>query len=161
MEAARCRHRSRTDAVTGPPIDTSGEESANEPRPDTPDTPDIPDTPAPASDVCQGQRLDGADARTLAQSMTGIVAFRGDVTITRRDGAAVVGYVFECTDHDDPAAAVVRLLPESGGGPIAITLADILAIDVTGRDTAEGKSFERWIKRYAAKKLAGEDASIY
>jgi len=122
---------------------------------------DAPDAPDTAPDVCRGQRLDGAEARTLAQSMSAVVAYRGDVTITRRDGETVAGYVFECTDRNDPAAALVRLLPESGGGPIAITLGDIAAIEVTGRDTAEGKSFERWIKRYAAKKLAGEEASIY
>ena len=31
---------------------------------------------------------------------------------------------------------------------------------ITGKDTASGKTFENWIRKYAQKKLAGETASI-
>jgi outer membrane protein assembly factor BamA len=36
----------------------------------------------------------------------------------------------------------------------------VRAIEFSGRDTAAGKSFETWMKKYVQKKLAGEEASI-
>ena len=35
-------------------------------------------------------------------------------------------------------------------------MASIAALAFTGRDTAAGKSWEAWIKKYAEKKAAGE-----
>jgi hypothetical protein len=37
-----------------------------------------------------------------------------------------------------------------------IPYADIGAIAFTGKDTAAGKTFENWVKRYWEKKAAGE-----
>jgi hypothetical protein len=37
-----------------------------------------------------------------------------------------------------------------------VSYADIAALAFTGRDTAAGKSFEAWVKRYWEKKAAGE-----
>ena len=34
--------------------------------------------------------------------------------------------------------------------------ADIARLEFTGRDTAAGKSFETWVKKYREKKAAGE-----
>jgi hypothetical protein len=43
---------------------------------------------------------------------------------------------------------------------LRIEASRIQAIDFSGRDTAEGKSFDTWIKKYVEKKVAGEMASI-
>ena len=37
---------------------------------------------------------------------------------------------------------------------------DIAELRFTGRDTAAGKSFDTWMKKYVTKKLAGEAANI-
>jgi len=37
-----------------------------------------------------------------------------------------------------------------------VSYADIAALAFTGRDTAAGKSWEAWMKKYAEKKAAGE-----
>jgi hypothetical protein len=52
--------------------------------------------------------------------------------------------------------SVVRLLPKNAREKISISYADIAALAFTGRDTAAGKSWEAWMKKYAAKKAAGE-----
>ncbi|MHC4947649.1 MAG: hypothetical protein ACYTG1_05240 [Planctomycetota bacterium] len=106
-----------------------------------------------------GWAVGGDDATTLAAALAHSVGYRGDVTILRRSGGPpIVGYVFDQgTDGGIPS---VRLLPADGGGPVAIPCADIARLDFTGRDTAAGRSFETWIRRYVRSKLAGESAGL-
>lgn len=114
-----------------------------------------------AADVRQGLRFDGSDPAALAGALRAIVDYRGDVTVTRRaDATAIAGYVFDCAHADDSARTQLRLLPADGGPATSIALADVAALEVTGRDTAAGKSFETWIRKYVEKKMAGEVASI-
>ena len=83
--------------------------------------------------------------------------YRGDVTITRKDGTHLEGYVFD-RRADGPALAQcsVGLLPKAGGQKVSVAYADIARVEFTGRDTAAGKSWETWVKKYAEKKRAGE-----
>ena len=84
-----------------------------------------------------------------------------DVTITRRStGERIEGYLFDCTTGASTAESKVRIIPRAGADRVTIPYADIAELGFTGRDTAEGRSFETWMKRYVEKKLAGEEASI-
>jgi hypothetical protein len=57
---------------------------------------------------------------------------------------------------------VVRLYPKNSSEKISISYADIAALAFTGRDTAAGKSWEAWMKKYVEKKARGEkDLSLY
>jgi len=82
--------------------------------------------------------------------------YRGDITITRKDGAKVEGYVFDRRSGSTLADSVVRLYPKDSSQKISIAYSDIAALAFTGRDTAVGKSWEAWVKRYSEKKAAGE-----
>jgi hypothetical protein len=82
--------------------------------------------------------------------------YRGDVTITRKDGSRVEGYVFDRRSGATLAESVVRLIPQDGSGKVAIAYSDIAALAFTGRDTAAGKSWEAWVRKYWEKKAAGE-----
>jgi hypothetical protein len=82
--------------------------------------------------------------------------YRGDVTITGKDGSKIEGYLFDRRTAATLKDSVVRLLPKSAHEKISISYADIAALAFTGRDTAAGKSWEAWMKKYAAKKAAGE-----
>jgi hypothetical protein len=82
--------------------------------------------------------------------------YRGDVTITRKDGSKLEGYLFDRRTAATLIDSVVRLYPKSSNEKISISYADIAALAFTGRDTAAGKSWEAWMKKYAAKKSAGE-----
>ncbi len=81
---------------------------------------------------------------------------RGDVTITRKDGAKIEGYLFDRRTAATLKDSLVRLYPKNSNDKVAISYADIAALAFTGRDTAAGKSWEAWMKKYAQKKAAGE-----
>ena len=78
--------------------------------------------------------------------------YRGDVTITRKDGSRIEGYLFDRRTAATLKDSVVRLYPKNSNEKISISYADIAALAFTGRDTAAGKSWEAWMKKYAAEK---------
>ena len=82
--------------------------------------------------------------------------FRGDVTITRKDGSKVEGYIFDRRTGATLAESVVRLFPKDSDTKISIPYSDIAALVFSGRDTAAGKSYEAWVKKYWEKRAAGE-----
>jgi len=82
--------------------------------------------------------------------------YRGDVTITRRDGTKIEGYLFDRRTAATLEESFVRLYPKTANQKISVSYADIAALAFTGRDTAAGKSWEAWMKKYAQKKAAGE-----
>ncbi len=90
--------------------------------------------------------------------------YRGDVTITRRDGAVVEGYLYDRRSGPTLADSVVRVIPAPAKGSSAaitvqrvnIAYGDVAALKFSGRDTAAGKTFEAWVRKYWQKKAAGE-----
>jgi hypothetical protein len=82
--------------------------------------------------------------------------YRGDVTITRKDGSQVTGYLFDRRTGSNLADSVVRVIPATERTKVSIPYSDIAALAFSGRDTAAGKSFEAWVKKYWEKKAAGE-----
>ena len=82
--------------------------------------------------------------------------YRGDITITRKDGSVVQGYLFDRKNGTTLADSYVRLIPANEPGKVKIAYSDIAALAFTGRDTAAGKTFEAWVKKYWEKKAAGE-----
>ncbi|MEO6983302.1 MAG: hypothetical protein ABI072_09330 [Edaphobacter sp.] len=82
--------------------------------------------------------------------------YRGDVTITRKDGSEITGYLFDRRSGSSLADSFARIIPAKGGAKVNVAYADIAALAFTGRDTAAGKSFEAWVKKYWEKKAAGE-----
>jgi hypothetical protein len=82
--------------------------------------------------------------------------YRGDVTITRKDGSQVEGYLFDRKSGPTLADSIVRVLPKTSNQRLVIAYSDIAALAFTGRDTAAGKSWEAWVKKYVERKAAGE-----
>lgn len=82
--------------------------------------------------------------------------YRGDVTVTRKDGSEVTGYLFDRRIGATLATSVVRLMLASSRERPAIPYSEIAAIAFTGRDTAAGKSYEAWVKKYWEKRAKGE-----
>jgi len=82
--------------------------------------------------------------------------YRGDITITLKNGESIEGYIFDRRSRSSLAECTVRLMPKNQPGKITLRYSDIAALAFTGRDTAAGKSFEAWVKKYNAKKAAGE-----
>jgi hypothetical protein len=82
--------------------------------------------------------------------------YRGDITITRKDGSKVEGYLFDRRTGFSLADSFVRIIPTNEKTKLNVAYADIAALAFTGRDTAAGKTFEAWVAKYWAKKAAGE-----
>jgi hypothetical protein len=83
--------------------------------------------------------------------------YRGDITITLKDGRAIEGYVFDRKSKGPSLAdCSIRMMPKNEPGKVSIAYSDIAALAFTGRDTAAGKSFAAWVKKYNEKKAAGE-----
>ena len=54
------------------------------------------------------------------------------------------------------ADSVVRLFLKDRPQKIAIPYSDVAGLEFNGRDTAAGKSWAAWVKKYWEKKAAGE-----
>ena len=82
--------------------------------------------------------------------------YRGDVTITLKNETQVEGYIFDRQNGRTLADSRVRVLPKNGDAKIAIPYSEIQALAFSGRDTAAGKGWEAWLRKYWEKKAAGE-----
>jgi hypothetical protein len=97
-----------------------------------------------------------ASDEEVRQALEKAFDYRGDVTITLKSGEKVEGYIFDRRTGKSLADSAVRLYPKSGTEKRSISYANIAALAFTGKDTAAGKTWEAWMKRYAEKKAAGE-----
>ncbi len=82
--------------------------------------------------------------------------YRGDVTITQKNGGEITGYLFDRRIGSTLENSVVRLMLATSSERPAIPYSEIAAIAFTGRDTAAGKSYEAWVKKYWEKRAQGE-----
>jgi hypothetical protein len=98
----------------------------------------------------QGKVFETASEEELREAMEKAFDYRGDVTITLKNGSSIEGYIFD-RNHSQ-----VRLFPKDTPTKISIEYANIAGLAFTGRDTAAGKSWEAWVKKYWEKKRAGE-----
>lgn len=82
--------------------------------------------------------------------------YRGDVTLTLKDGRVVQGYAFDRRTGATLAESVVRIIPTDEPAKVSVPYSEIAKLSFSGRDTAAGKSFEAWVRKYWEKKAAGE-----
>jgi hypothetical protein len=68
--------------------------------------------------------------------------YRGDITLTLKDGSKIEGYVFDRRTTTTLADCVVRLFPKDRDDKLSIPYANIARLEFTGRDTAAGKSLK-------------------
>ncbi|MFZ0632585.1 MAG: hypothetical protein WA399_15620 [Acidobacteriaceae bacterium] len=92
----------------------------------------------------------------IHQALEKAFDYRGDVTLTLKDGRVVQGYVFDRRTGATLADSAVRVMPSDDRTKLTISYSEIAALAFTGRDNAAGKTFEAWIRKYWEKKAAGE-----
>jgi hypothetical protein len=112
--------------------------------------------PGFAHEKLEGWVPELAGEEEVRQALEKAFDYRGDVTITRKDGSKVEGYIFDRRTGKTLADSAVRLFPKDSDQKVSIPYSDIAALAFTGRDTAAGKSFEAWVRKYWEKKAAGE-----
>ncbi|HEX3352700.1 MAG TPA: hypothetical protein VHS34_07745 [Terriglobales bacterium] len=132
----------------------SSHQSSAQPNPSSPDALEV-------SPGWQHEKLEGwvpalASEKETREALEKAFDYRGDVTITRKDGSTLEGYLFDRKSGPTLAESIVRVLPRTSNQRVMVPYSDIAALAFTGRDTAAGKSWEAWVKKYTEKKAAGE-----
>ncbi len=82
--------------------------------------------------------------------------YRGDITVTLKDGSTVEGYLFDRRTGGTLADSYIRIIPMKETAKVRVAYSDVAGLKFSGRDTAAGKTFEAWVKKYFEKKAAGE-----
>jgi hypothetical protein len=119
-----------------------------------PDTLEV--VPGFAHEKLEGWVPELAGEEELRQALEKAFDYRGDVTITRKDGSKIEGYIFDRRTGKTLADSLVRLYPKDSSQKASVAYADIAALKFADRDPAAGKSWEAWVKKYWEKKQAGE-----
>jgi len=115
--------------------------------------------PGRAREGIEGWVPELANETELREALEKAFDYRGDVTLTQKDGTTIEGYIFDRVNGNALSTSFVRILPKSGGGRLKIAYAEIAALAFTGRDPAAGKSWEAWVKKYWEKKESGGQAA--
>jgi len=126
-------------------------------------------TDADKLEVAPGRQRDGiegwvpelANETEVREALEKAFDYRGDVTLTQKDGSKIEGYIFDRVGGATLSASFVRILPKNGSGRVKIAYSDIAALAFSGRDPAAGKSWEAWVMKYWEKKeVGGQGASL-
>jgi hypothetical protein len=134
------RHADRPSHTEGSPLD--------------PDTLEV--APGTLHETVQGWVPQLATDEELRIALEKAFDYRGDVTLTLKDHSKVDGYIFDRVTSPSLATSFVRLIPKDSAQKLKISYADIAALAFSGRDTAAGKSWEAWVRKYWQKKASGE-----
>jgi len=140
--------------VTGKAAGHVPQESAEQPNPSNPDQLEV--VPGRGHEKLEGWIPEFASEQEIRSALEKAFDYRGDITITRKDGTKIEGYLFDRRSGSTLGDSIVRLYPEDSSQKISIAYSDIAAVAFTGRDTAAGKSWEAWVKKHSEKKAAGE-----
>ena len=134
------RHADRPSHTEGSPLDPDALEVA----------------PGTVHESVQGWVPELASEEELRIALEKAFDYRGDVTLTLKNHSKIEGYIFDRVMGSSLSSSFVRVLPKESGSRMKISYADIAALAFTGRDTAAGKSWEAWVKKYWEKKESGE-----
>ena len=82
--------------------------------------------------------------------------YRGDITITLKNGERIEAFVFNCHTGATLADSWVQYFTPSAPEKRKLSYAEIARLEFSGKDRAAGKHWEAWVKSYNEKKAAGE-----
>ena len=107
------------------------------------------------------ERLEGwipelASDEEVRQALEKAFDYRGDVTITLKNGEKIEAYIFNrCTGATLGESWVQYFTPKSND-KLKMSYAEIARLEFSGKDRAAGKHWEDWVKKYNEKTAAGE-----
>ena len=88
---------------------------------------------------------------TLEDQIEAAFDYRGNVTLTLKDGTAVHGFIFNREFAPKAGKAFVELYVDEQPKPATYSIANIQSIALTGENTATGKSWEDWVAKKAGR----------
>jgi hypothetical protein len=106
------------------------------------------------------QKLEGwvpplASDDDLRQALEKAFDFRGDVTLTLKNGERIEAYIFNRQTGATLADSHVQYFTPSAPEKRKMSYAEIARIEF-GKDRAAGKQWEDWVRKYHERKAAGE-----
>ena len=135
----------------------TGPRHADRPPHTEPAAPDVLEVaPGRTREAVEGWVPELAGEADLREALEKAFDYRGDVTLTTKDGKKLEGYIFDRVSGQTLVNSFVRVLPKDSGSRVKIAYAEIAALAFTGRDTAAGKSWEAWVRKYWEKKSSGD-----
>jgi len=93
-----------------------------------------------------GFRLQPVNDAELREALNRAVDYRGDVTIHLKAGEQLVGYVFDRQEGIPHPSIKMYLAGQSE--PCVVQSHDIAVVEFSGEDTAFGRSWEDWAKKW-------------
>jgi hypothetical protein len=97
-----------------------------------------------------------ASDQDLRQALEKAFDYRGDVTLTLKNGERVEAYIFNRQTGATLAESFVSYFTPKATDKRKVSYAEIARIEFTGKDRAAGKHWEDWVKKYNERKAAGE-----
>ena len=109
-----------------------------------------PSAPHPSS--WEGHRLPADTESVLREAMERACDYRGDVTIHLKTGEQVCGYVFD--RHEGIPHPYIKLFLANQSEPAIVKYQDIAEVEFSGEDTAFGRSWEDWAKKWQKSQMS-------
>jgi hypothetical protein len=97
-----------------------------------------------------------ASDEDLRQALQKAFDYRGDVTITLKNGERIEAYIFNRQTGASLSESYVQYFTPKAPEKRKVSYADIARLEFSGKDRAAGKHWEDWVKAYNDKKAAGE-----
>jgi hypothetical protein len=97
-----------------------------------------------------------ASDEDVRQALEKAFDYRGDVTLTLKNGERVEAYIFNRIAGATLADSFVQYFTPKVNEKLRLSYAEIARLEFTGKDRAAGKHWEDWVKAYNEKKAAGE-----
>jgi hypothetical protein len=107
------------------------------------------------------QQLEGwiptlANEEDLRQALDKALDYRGDITLTLKNGERIEAFIFNCQTGPTLADSFLQYYTPSSNEKRKLSYTDIARVEFSGKDRAAGKHWEDWVKAYNEKKAAGE-----
>jgi len=112
--------------------------------------------PGFAHDNLEGWIPELATEEDVRQALEKAFDYRGDVTLTLKNGERVEAYIFNRQTGATLADSYVQYFTPKAPEKRKLSYAEIARLEFTGKDRAAGKHWEDWVKAYNEKKAAGE-----
>jgi len=82
--------------------------------------------------------------------------YRGDVTVTLKNGEKIEAYIFNRHTGATLAESWVQYFSPKSNDKLKLGYAEIARLEFSGKDRAAGKHWEDWVKAYNERKATGE-----
>ena len=92
----------------------------------------------------------------LREALGKALDYRGDVTLTLKSGERIEAFIFNCHSGATLADSWVQYFTPTAPEKRKVGYVEIARIEFSGKDRAQGKHWEDWVKKYNEKKTAGE-----